>query len=353
MIERDELTGWLARLPELRIGLIGDLFLDRYLEIDPAIEEVSVETGLQAHQVTRVRNSPGALGTVLKNLTALGATQLRPFSVIGDDGHGDDLLRELIALRVVDVSGVLRDRQRLTPTYTKPLVVAAGAPPRELSRLDVRSRSPIGEATLAQIAGQIRSAWDEVDGWIVLDQLPAGEEGVAGPSIRALLAELGAADPSKLVYCDSRANIGDFRGGVLKTNHLECFAAAGLAPVDDVDEVLRLATRRADELGLALHCTIGDAGAVVAAPGTDAQLVAGFAAPEPVDIVGAGDAATSGYVAAALAGATPAQAACVGNLVASITVQQIGCTGTATPSQVLARWEETLGATSGDTRPAS
>jgi sugar/nucleoside kinase (ribokinase family) len=40
------------------------------------------------------------------------------------------------------------------------------------------------------------------------------------------------------------------------------------------------------------------------------------------------------------AGATPEQAAAFGNLVASITIQQIGVTGTATPDQVRARWKE-------------
>jgi sugar/nucleoside kinase (ribokinase family) len=59
-----------------------------------------------------------------------------------------------------------------------------------------------------------------------------------------------------------------------------------------------------------------------------------------VDIVGAGDSATSGIVASLIAGADPLEAACVGNLVASITVQQIGTTGTATPEQVLNRLRE-------------
>ena len=54
----------------------------------------------------------------------------------------------------------------------------------------------------------------------------------------------------------------------------------------------------------------------------------------------AGDSATSGMVLSLLAGATELEAAAVGNLVASITVQQIGTTGTATPQQVLQRWRE-------------
>jgi len=59
-----------------------------------------------------------------------------------------------------------------------------------------------------------------------------------------------------------------------------------------------------------------------------------------LDIVGAGDSATSGIAAALLSGATTTEAAEVGNLVASITVQQLGTTGTASPNQILARCRE-------------
>ena len=57
----------LAAIPNRTVGVLGDLFLDRYLDIDPALDEPSVETGLTAYQVTRVRSYPGALGTVVNN----------------------------------------------------------------------------------------------------------------------------------------------------------------------------------------------------------------------------------------------------------------------------------------------
>ena len=60
----------------------------------------------------------------------------------------------------------------------------------------------------------------------------------------------------------------------------------------------------------------------------------------PIDIVGAGDAATSGIVTALLAGADELEAAELGNLVASITIRQLGTTGTATPDQLRAQFAE-------------
>src|SRR5882724_6159581 len=81
----------LTRLPSLRIGVLGDLFLDRYLDLDAALTEPSIETGLDAHQVVRVRSYPGAAGTVINNLAALGVGRVCPIAVIGDDGEGYEL----------------------------------------------------------------------------------------------------------------------------------------------------------------------------------------------------------------------------------------------------------------------
>ena len=60
----------------------------------------------------------------------------------------------------------------------------------------------------------------------------------------------------------------------------------------------------------------------------------------PIDVVGAGDSAMAGLVAALCAGGTLAESALVGNLAASLTIQQLGETGTATRAQILARFEE-------------
>jgi len=57
-----------------------------------------------------------------------------------------------------------------------------------------------------------------------------------------------------------------------------------------------------------------------------------------IDVVGAGDSVMAGIVSALCSGAQPGEAALLGNLVASITIQQIGTTGTATPAQVRERF---------------
>ena len=368
MLEFSRLQAFLHQFPHLTLGLVGDLVLDQYLELALDVHELSLETGLEAYQITTVRNAAGALGTVLNNLAALGVGRLIPVTVIGDDGRGFDLRRALASLPV-DLTHVIADPQRLTPTYTKPLRRSTAGWVTELNRLDIRDRQPLSAATTRTVCERIASVWNQCDGLIVLDQFVEPNWGIVNDGVRARLAELAAADPGKLVYVDSRAHLARFDFGVLKGNRHEVIAAAHATPGEPpagqppagqppagqpllgqpatgesmagTAEAARVALRRlCDRTRRVALCTCGDEGMLVAQPdGTD-RLVPGFRVEGPVDVVGAGDAATSGFVMSLLAGATPVEAAAVGNLVASITVQQLGTTGTASPSQVIQRYHE-------------
>ncbi len=94
----DRLGELLAAFPRLRVAVVGDFFLDKYLDVDPGLAELSVETGKTAHQVVGIRHSPGAAGTVVGNLAALGAGTLYAVGLTGDDGEAYELRRDLAAL---------------------------------------------------------------------------------------------------------------------------------------------------------------------------------------------------------------------------------------------------------------
>ncbi len=84
----EDLQVLLNKFADLSILVVGDYFLDRYLIIDPELAEVSLETGLEARQITEIRNSPGAAGTVTSNLRALGVGRVRALGVMGADAEG-------------------------------------------------------------------------------------------------------------------------------------------------------------------------------------------------------------------------------------------------------------------------
>jgi hypothetical protein len=72
-----------SRYSDLRIAVLGDFCLDRYFEIDPAKAEKSIETGLTVYNVVNVRCQPGAAGTILNNLVALGIGHLPAIGFAG------------------------------------------------------------------------------------------------------------------------------------------------------------------------------------------------------------------------------------------------------------------------------
>src|SRR6187200_2020655 len=137
----ERLAGLSSRFGRLRIAVVGDFCLDRYLEIDPAKSEVSIETNLEVYNVVRVRSQPGAAGTILNNLVALGAATVYPIGFCGVDGEGFELRRSLAARPGVALDYFVETDQRRPFTYCKPLIVEPGKSPRELNRLDSKNWS--------------------------------------------------------------------------------------------------------------------------------------------------------------------------------------------------------------------
>ena len=328
----------LTRLPFLTVGVLGDLFLDRYLDLDAALTEPSLETGLDAYQVVRVRCYAGAAGTIINNLAALGVGCIHPVAIIGEDGEGYEVRKALDALQVVNPRWLYTTADRRTPTYTKPMLHEPGKAPRELNRLDIKNRAPLPPDLEHILLLALNEAWQQVDALIVLDQVSEADCGVVPRRVRERLAERANADPEKFVLADSRERIGEFRLVALKPNERECRRALG-TPEGTAPDLVEL-SRRA---GRPVFCTRGAAGILVAdaSPATPrVETVPAYPVSGPIDIVGAGDSTSAGIVCAVATGASLTEAAAFGNLVASITIRQLGTTGTASPDQVRQRWRE-------------
>jgi len=318
----------LERFPRQTVLVVGDFFLDKYLDLDPALSETSLETGLEAYQVVRVRCYPGAAGTVVNNLRALEVNVV-VLGVIGDDGEGDDLLRALGRIGV-DPAGLLRVPSRFTPTYLKPMLAQPGAPARELNRLDTKNRTPLPPEVEAEVITRLRALLPQVQGVVISDQATEANCGVITDGVRAELAALAAAHPAVPLAADSRGRIGLFRQVIVKPNAHEAAAATGLPDPTAAGRELRRRTERP------VVVTHSDQGVFVFDQAGE-QHVPAVPVTGPIDVCGAGDSTMSGIIATLCAGGTLAEAALVGNLTASITIQQLGVTGTASRPQVLAR----------------
>jgi rfaE bifunctional protein kinase chain/domain len=326
----EDLKRILDQFPSRRIAVVGDFFLDKYFIIDATLEEPSIETGLPAHQVTEIRNSPGAAGTVVNNLVALDAGKVSAFGVVGEDGAGFEL-RGSLSRMGVDVSSLLTDPAVLTPTYMKPVRRTPDGVETELSRLDVLNRTRRtgkGEELRRSLAKRI----GEFDVLLVMDQVCH----IIDEPMRALLAELGVKHPGLFILVDSRFAALNYHNVRIKPNAHEIRDALMFLPATLVDKAVSLADRcRRD-----VFVTFGKEGIIVAGPETPPQRVKAVNVSEPTDPTGAGDSASAGIALASASGATNLQAAAVGNLVASITVEQLRTTGTASREKVLQRFVE-------------
>ena len=318
----------------LRIAVVGDFCLDRYLEIDPARQERSIETGLPVHNVVNIRGQPGAAGTVLNNLVALGIGTVFPVGFRGCDGEGSELERALQRLPGVSLQHFFATQDRRTFTYTKPLLMHRGKPPEELNRLDIKNWTPTPTAVRKRIVSAIRALASGVDAMIVLDQVDLAETGVVTREVLAALKSVSAARPGLPILADSRQRLRSFPPLTLKMNAVELARFIKVSQVQDLTHIQELALTLAQRNRRAVFVTLAERGIVGALPAGEVAHMPALPLRGPIDIVGAGDSVTANLTAAVAAGATLRESLEIASVGASVVIHQLGTTGTASVRQI-------------------
>ena len=333
------LCALLEAFPALRIGVVGDFFLDSYLDCDPALDEKSLETGKTCYQVIGHRRQPGAAGNVAANLHALGVGAVEAVGYCGDDGEGYELRRAMRRLGL-DLTGFLTAPDRLTPTYNKPCYVDSSQRGRpvleELERLDVKNRRPTPTSLQHALIDQVRQRLSHWDGLVLIDQVAEANCGVLTTRVRRAIATALGPQPKLVVLADSRTRIGLFKRTILKPNQREAWAALGGHGSLSLKAAHQHARALSNQTGRPVFLTLGNRGILVA-DGNAIEHVPAVELTAPVDSVGTGDTCAAALSAALAAGASLTEAATVACLAASITAQQIGTTGTALPTELSRR----------------
>lgn len=321
----EELT---SRYSSLRIGLLGDFCLDRYLEIDPERSETSIETGLPVHNVTNVRSQPGAAGTIMNNLLALGVGSVFPIGFCGRDGEGWELQDSLRKDKRVHLEGFFQTPQRRTFTYTKPLVLKKDAHPQELSRLDIKNWTPAPEEVESQLIANLRALAPKMDALIVMDQVDIPDTGVVTAAVRKAVNEIAAAFPDLTILADSRRGLAGWPPVIFKMNAKELGALTG-QDVSDVAAVERVAAELALKNGRPVFITLAEKGMVGASRESITHHTPSLPIRGEIDIVGAGDSVSANLTTALAAGADIPEAIELASAAASIVIHQLGTTGSA------------------------
>lgn len=319
---------------QLRIAIVGDFCLDRYLEIDPRREEVSIETGLAVHNVVNVRSQPGGAGTILNNLAALGVGEISPVGFCGADGEGFELTRALAQLPGTRMDAFIETPLRSTFTYCKPLKLTVNGPPEELNRLDSKNWTPTPCEVTDELLRHLDAMVDSVDAIILLDQVDVAETGVVTSGVLDRIAQIAAARPELWIIADSRRGLKTFPPVCFKMNAGELARMTGEGGPLDVEQASRLAVQLAQRNARHVFVTMNEQGMLGAAPDGTIQQTAALPTRGPIDIVGAGDCVTANLTTALAAGATLAESLRIASIAAHVVIHQLGTTGTATVTQI-------------------
>lgn len=154
------LKRWIPRLRGMRIGVLGDLMLDRYLW--GTASRLSPEAAVPVVDFAEQSECLGGAGNVAANIAALGA-RVETFGAIGNDEAGRALQKCLRALGIVD-KGVVGDSKRMTTVKTR--IIARH---QQVVRVDRERREPLRTETQEKLLRMLFSALKQLDALVLSD----------------------------------------------------------------------------------------------------------------------------------------------------------------------------------------
>jgi D-beta-D-heptose 7-phosphate kinase/D-beta-D-heptose 1-phosphate adenosyltransferase len=219
-----DLQHLLERAAAVKIAVVGDLMLDRY--VYGAVDRVSPEAPIPVMSHGRETAMLGGAGNVARNLAALGA-RVELAAVSGDDAPGRELL------------GLIRDEAGLTadlvvdparPTTVKTRFVAGG---QQLLRLDAEDARPLDAMAEARLIGAAETAISGAAAVLISDYA----KGALTPKvIAACLAAASAAGAPVIVDPKGRSFAPYGAADLIKPNAKELALVTG-HPVETDGEV--------------------------------------------------------------------------------------------------------------------
>jgi len=340
----------IRRLRGRRIGVVGDLMLDRYLW--GTATRLSPEAAVPVVDFVEQSECLGGAANVAANLVALGA-QVVPFGVIGEDEAGAALRRCLGALRLPQ-NGILADAARTTAVKTR--IIARH---QQVVRVDREKRAPLSgdtqERLIRRLISHLRAGPRQLDALAVSDY----DKGVVTDELaeRVLSACRRQGVPAFVKPKSSR--LFSYRGAsviVCNSREASFFVARALADDESVEQAGRALLAH---FGCsAVVITLGEKGMSVfedTAPGrfhvpattfevTYARvglpgLDRGTTGRQVFDVTGAGDTVLATLAVAVAAGASLREAAVLANVAAGVVVGKLG-TATVSRAELLAAVRE-------------
>src|SRR5689334_9829685 len=150
----------LPRLRRKRIGVLGDMMLDRYLW--GTATRLSPEAAVPVVDFVEENECLGGAGNVAANIASLGA-KVEAFGVVGSDEAGH-AMQECLRQANIGGKGVIVDGKRVTTVKTR--IIARH---QQVVRVDRERREPLRQETQEKLLGLIFAALKSLEALVLLD----------------------------------------------------------------------------------------------------------------------------------------------------------------------------------------
>jgi rfaE bifunctional protein kinase chain/domain len=323
------------RLRGKRIGVVGDLMLDRYLWGIAA--RLSPEAAVPVVDFVEQSECLGGAGNVAANLAALGA-RVEIFAVVGGERSGDEparAVRECFRKQDINDKGVISDRSRVTSVKTR--IIARH---QHIVRVDRERREPLRPETEERLLRALLAALKRLDAVVLSDYdkglitdnfadrvLSASHRlkvpVFVGPKKSRLYAYRGA----RAIVCNAKEagffvnrSLADEKSVAEAGRALLAHFGCGAVLITQGDQGMSLFEETSPR-----HLHIPATGfevtyARVGQPGVDRAATG----RQVFDVTGAGDTVLSVLALASAAGASLSDAAILANAAAGIVVSKLG-----------------------------
>jgi rfaE bifunctional protein kinase chain/domain len=292
----------LERFKNLKIAVVGDLILDKY--VFGKVERISPEAPVPVFEIQREEFRAGGAANVALNLKSLGVGEVALFGRLGDDTEGE-ILEKLLKEKGVALTGV---KEEGVPTTRKTRLIARS---QQLIRIDREVKKPLEEESAKTLLEEIKNF--SPDGIVVSDYA----KGVLTPFLSEELKKFEVS-----IFGDPRPkNVNLYKGFTTITpNRKEFEEIVKLLGVNGDFE--SSAKRVKENLNLQrLVITLGEKG--IALVGNKVEYFPATA-KEVYDVTGAGDTVIATLSATICAGGSWETACRIANIAAGIVVGKLG-----------------------------
>lgn len=305
-----------ARLPGVRVLIVGDVMLDEYLFGDA--ERISPEAPIPVVHVAESRTLVGGAGNVARNIRSLGG-EVALIGVCGVDA-GAARLKELL---FADGVTAMLQHEESRPTTLKTRILARQ---QQMLRVDRESSSPLESAARDGVLAMLAEAMPQYDVMVISDY---GKGLVSGPFMEGLRALAGTMKRPPRILVDPKVpNLPLYAGVDLLTPNAKETSEGTNLPVGSPEDILAAGRALMRRLGPRhLLTTLGARGMALFAGPEEVWHIPTMAR-EVFDVTGAGDTVIATVALALASGMELTDACLLANYAAGIVVGEVGAATT-------------------------